>query len=212
MPDTRRRPRGAGRAAAASPTDEAALRRTIDAYLVSGRAGDAASFVLSALGAELFGVLTVVLDDRLATRVVYGAISDALGREIDSFAWRCSLRIWAYAVARRELARLRSNREAPRTPVSVPSPRRPFSGTPYRSTFTSSLAARLRDGLSTEDRELLVLRVDRGFTWAELAVMSLGERASPRRAATEAEDLRARFARIRAKIARRAARHGVVVR
>jgi RNA polymerase sigma-70 factor (ECF subfamily) len=67
-------------------------------------------------------------------------------------------------------------------------------------------AARLRRTLSPEDRDLLVLRLDRGLDWRAIAVTQLGENAPEHALMVEAEKLRRRLSEIRVRVVARATR------
>jgi RNA polymerase sigma-70 factor (ECF subfamily) len=174
-------------------------------------AGDAARAVVEALrvhGPEVFGFLVGVLDDGECARVVYAGTSAVMAEKLATFQWRCSLRTWMYAMARRELARRRGSptrREASFMPsATIPDPTTTIS---RRPTGLRAAIATLRSGLLEEDRELLVLRIDRGLGWADLAITALGEDASPLDLARESDRMRRRLAHIREEIARAAAEH-----
>jgi DNA-directed RNA polymerase specialized sigma24 family protein len=169
-------------------------------------AGDvlrAAADVIHLYGPEIFGFLVGVLGDNRSSRDVYGGISDRVLRDLPGFSWRCSLRTWTYAMARAELAhhRRRATRVPARpsqVPASVPDPTTTIS---CRPTNLRSKIATLRACLQEEDRELLILRIDRGFDWHELAVISLGEGAAPLEIERESTRLCARFAVVRDELA-----------
>jgi RNA polymerase sigma-70 factor (ECF subfamily) len=183
------------------------------------RAGDvvrATTEALNAYGAELFGFVVGVLDDYDAARDVYAAISERVWRALAEFSWRCSLRTWVYTIARNELARHheRAGRQRARNvPLSaVPSPAvrartttRPFVRTTLRAAFSE-----LRRELSAEDRELLVLRVDRGMAWRDLALTFLGEGAEEGDVLRESTRLRKRLQLVKEKLTRAAASRGIL--
>jgi hypothetical protein len=174
----------------------------VRAHLANGRTGAAAQAVLVAYGAELFGFIHAMTDTRRAARAAYTAVADDLVRGLSAFSWRSSLRAWTYALARRALRGARRPRE-PAFPSAVAVPT-----TPYRS--GSNLPEALRRTLTSEELELLILRVERDLTWDELAVTSLGDGRSFRSLEAEAELLRQRFRRLRRTIVRRASKLGVV--
>ncbi len=166
------------------------------------RKGDVAGAVTRAValyGAEVFGFLTAAIGSLGPARDVYASFVTELGRALPAFEWRYELRTLAYLVARRELRRHRE-----RTPGVERSCVRRSTRRLGRSRHSSrrGMVAALRRGLAPEDRELLVLRVDRGLSWQELALTSLGEHASDSDLDTEADHLQRRFLRLRLRIAR----------
>jgi hypothetical protein len=72
--------------------------------------------------------------------------------------------------------------------------------------------ARLRDELTEEDRAILVLRVDRGLEWDEIALAFLDDSSAGSEQARrrEAERLRKRFQLIKQRLAARARDEGLV--
>ena len=85
------------------------------------------------------------------------AAQEDLIRGIADFRWESSFRTWAYTLARHRLqqAWAWARAAAARTV--------PLSAAP------EVLIARLREELSPEDQTLLILRVDRGFAWLDVA-------------------------------------------
>ena len=65
---------------------------------------------------------------------------------------------------------------------------------------------RLRGGLSPDERALLVLRVDRGLSWGEVALVLSDEQGAP----VEESALRKRFERLKEKLAGQARREGLL--
>jgi RNA polymerase sigma-70 factor (ECF subfamily) len=94
------------------------------------------------------------------------------------FAWRCSLRAWAHRIARNAANRwaVAGARLAAR---NLPMPGEAFEGVAdriktttlvYLRTETKSEIRRLRDELPAEDQLVLVLRVDKGLEWRDIAM------------------------------------------
>ena len=65
--------------------------------------------------------------------------------------------------------------------------------------------ARLRDTLGTEDRTLLILRVDRGLSWRDVSV-AMGEQGMR----LEEGALRKRFERLKGRLQRLAGEQGLL--
>ncbi len=82
----------------------------------------------------------------------------------------------------------------------------------FARTQTRSRLEKLRDELPPEDRELLVLRVDRGLAWDDL-VLAFHEGAAPIDDATRAREsqrLRKRFQLVKERLRDMARRDGLV--
>jgi RNA polymerase sigma-70 factor (ECF subfamily) len=77
-------------------------------------------------------------------------------------------------------------------------------------TEAKSALARLRDELSPEDKMLLILRVDRGLAWDDLARVSLAvENPHPSDLQRESARLRKRFQLVKARLRERAKATGL---
>jgi RNA polymerase sigma-70 factor (ECF subfamily) len=162
----------------ASPTPtttNAAREAKIQALCRAGDVRQAVTRAVELYGAELTGFLTATLDRRDGVADVYAEVCELLCVELAGFEWRSSLRTWMYAVARHARLRHEERRrssESRQVPISrapeVPAP--PPSRVPddQRTTMKEQLA-RARELLATEERELLVLRGDRGWPWTEIA-------------------------------------------
>jgi RNA polymerase sigma-70 factor (ECF subfamily) len=198
---------------AVAPPSEATVR----AALKGDDARRGVDETVALYGAEVFGFVSGVIDDPTAARNIYLRFAERLWRHLGLFRWHCSLRTWCYALARLEIARHRA--EAPRPSVPDSSP-----GSPGRAHGVDSLGAwttggptlrggidLLRAELAPEEREILILRVDRGFSWREVALTTMDE-APEGDIQRESERLAVRFAAIKGALAKAAAAHGITAR
>jgi RNA polymerase sigma-70 factor (ECF subfamily) len=128
------------------------------------------------------------------------------------------LRTWTYVIARREMERfLRGTRRhvAGRVRLSelaeVIAAARTASQSSRRSEKRSRME-QLRDELPPEDRALLVLRVDRGLPWEEIALAFVEnpEALSEEERRREASRLRKRFQLVKERLARRIKEEGLL--
>ena len=190
----------------------------IRALVERGEMDLAVQAALRRYGAEILGFLAGVMDDPDLADDVFSAVSERTWKGLPTFRWQCSLRTWCYTVARNELARHRAGaavRKARHVGLSTagsmaeqPRPSRPEL---QRSSFLDAFA-RLRSTLAPEDRELLVLRVDRNLPWRDLALLFLDPEATPDDLAREAARLRKRFQIVKGQLARAAAESGLLSR
>jgi RNA polymerase sigma-70 factor (ECF subfamily) len=163
----------------------------------------AATLTIEHYGPELLGFLTSQLRDEEAADEVFAEFSAAFWEGLPRFEWRCSVRTWAYKLARRTAGRhrKRARRDARLQPLTQLSQlsqavERVRSATrAYKRTAVKDRFQELRAALPEEDQALLVLRVDRGLSWLELAEVMLDNEAEPTelRLKTEAARLRKRF-------------------
>ena len=188
-----------------SGPDEAVRRAWQD-----GDTDGATTAALEHYGPEILGWLVGVLRDIDDANDVFSAFAERLWSTFGSFGWRCSVRTWAYAIARRAAVdhqRSETRRARRHVPLSA-SPEVIEVAERVRTTTLASLKtanrraiAELRDQLPEPDRMLLVLRVDRQLGWDDLARIFL-ERSdpSPAELKREAARLRKRFQLVKQKL------------
>ena len=131
---------------------------------------EATTLVLRDLGPEILGFLSAVLGNSDGDEV-FAAFSESLWRSLPAYRSQCGIRTWAYMLARQQIARFRkgAHRHPPQVRISeladvLQEVRR--THTTRRATLT-----RLRNELSIEDRELLILRIDRELSFDEIALL-----------------------------------------
>jgi RNA polymerase sigma-70 factor (ECF subfamily) len=150
--------------------------------LVRGYGGEVYSFLASIVGDDADEAFSMFCED--------------VWRGIASFRRASSYRTWTYQVARHAAFRLRRNegRRAKRSmsddsiervAVEVRTTTAAFLKTDVKDRFRA-----LRDSLKPEDRELLVLRLDRNLEWNEIATIMEADAAA----------LRKRFERLKEKL------------
>jgi RNA polymerase sigma-70 factor, ECF subfamily len=197
---------------------DSALERSIRARLDAGDVGGAASEAVRRYGPEVLGWLVALHHDHDDAGDVFAATTEALWGALPGFRWECSLRTWMYAIARR--VSLRYRRDAARRGARLTS----LEGceaalalaNEVRSSTLSCLRSdnpnaltRLRDELPEPDRALLVLRVDRGLAWMDLARVFLGPDATDDAVSRESARLRKRFQLVRGRLAEAARERGL---
>jgi len=192
--------------------DEAAraeLEKEIRRRVEAGELDAAATAALRGYGPEIYGFLVAMHRDDEDAGDVFSQFSENLWKGLPKFGWQCTLRAWAYTIARNASYRFRKNarrRAAGQLALSdadagavvekvahqVRTETRSWLKTEQKDRF-----AALRESLPAEDQTLLILRVDRGLAWEELArVMLTEEEASDPREPSE-EDLKKESARLR---------------
>ena len=184
--------------------DESArtLEERIHQAWTAGDLAGAATCAIEGYGPEIMGFLYALARSETAAGDAFSMFCEDLWRGLASFRWESSFRTWAYTLARNALHRLR-RRPAAQTVALTPLIEQ--LAAPVRTTTLSYLRterkdqlARLRAGLDEDDRTLLILRVDRGLSWSEVAKVMAGEGGDGPTAAA----LRKRFERIKRRIAR----------
>lgn len=184
---------------------EAELRRSH----AEGDFDAVATLALRYYGPEVLGFLVAMRRDSQSASEVFSQFCEDLWTGVPHFAWASSFRTWAYVLARHALVRYGKDAFRRR---SVPFSEHPGLGQleqqvrtqtmPYLRTDVKQRAAQLRERLDPDEQALLVLRVDRGLSWNDIArVLGGHESGVPGADLTkEAASLRQRFQRIRAKL------------
>lgn len=171
-----------------------------------------ATQVVTRYGPEVLGFLhTLARDDADASDAFAQACED-LWKSLPSLELRASHRTWFYKLARHAYFRLRRSpavrrREGLSAVSEVADHARTETAPHLRSEVKDGVAA-IRAELSEEDRALLVLRVDRGMAWSEIAQVVFGEAEGVEMDRVTAR-LRKRFQLIKEVIRERASQLGL---
>ena len=167
---------------------------------------------------ELFSFLCARLRSEADAHEVFGQVTEDLWRGLESFRWDCSFRTWLYTLTRHaavrferapvnQASRRQSLSRLPESVVAERSRTRPYLRTDVKDRF-----AALRATLSADEQSLLVLRVDRGLSWEEVARI-LDDRAGAADAEMyrrEATNLRQRFRKLTQRLRERASADGLL--
>ena len=178
----------------------------IRARFEAGDLAGAAAEALETYGPEVLGWLVVTTGNVTEAEEAFGMASEDLWRAFSTFRWDCSIRTWLYALARhalvrhRKVAAERRDWRIPLTEASKVADRVRSRTAPWLRTEVKDVFAELRASLDEDERELLVLRVDRDLPWDDIATI-LGEPA-PR--------LRKRFQSVKEKLRDQARAKGLL--
>jgi len=181
------------------------LDARVQALLAQGRGGDAAALAIRELGPQVLAYLVSLLRSDSDAREVFAQFAEDLWKGLPGFRGEASLRGWAYRVAwhARDPYRRRGRRldthEASALAAEVLST---LGDEPWRA----DRMAALRSRLAPDEQTLLILRVNRGLPWREVALV-LAEDGQP--PPTEAA-LRKRFERLKEKLGKAARDEGLM--
>jgi RNA polymerase sigma-70 factor (ECF subfamily) len=160
-------------------------------------------------GPEILSYFLATLRGEGEAGEAFSEFAVSVWRASPGFRGESSFRTWAYALARHAVGRVVRERGKRRRHVALSSApgldavaeRVRTATLEYLRTETRDRVAQLRAELEPDDQTLLILRVDRGFSWPDVArVMSDGSEPDARQVAT----LRKRFERIKERLKRRA--------
>ena len=175
------------------------IERRVRAALVRGESREASEASVAFFGSEIYGFVTAALAGGRGRRDVYAGFVAALPEALRDFGWRCELRVFLYHQARLALRRHREGKSPGLAALISPLYAKLARLPPFRRQRRLAVAT-LRSALAPDDREVLVLRVDRGLRWRELAVTALGEAADDKALRDEARRLRERFLALRQRM------------
>jgi RNA polymerase sigma-70 factor (ECF subfamily) len=181
-----------------------------------GAYDDALEVALRGFGPEIFGLLVALHRNEAEAADVFSRFSEAVWKGLPGFRWESTLRTWMYVLARRashdfrsrpqhELVPIDDTSVASRLAATVRTETRSYLRTAQKDRFTE-----LRASLAPEDQELLILRIDRGLAWEELARITLGDDPDPARLKREAARLRKRFQHVRDELRELGRRAGLL--
>jgi RNA polymerase sigma-70 factor, ECF subfamily len=197
--------RDATRAALEAPVRALASARNFDA---------ATTAALQLYGTELLGFLRALAGNDDLAAEAFAELGEDLWRGLPGFRWEASLRSWLYLLARNALGQLRRDPRrradrnlplsiAPELAVALRTATREIQRTDIKDEFRV-----LREQLDPEEHELLLLRLDRGLSWKEIARILGGSTDLDTRAAA----LRKRFERAKERLKKLAIAHGLIAR
>lgn len=162
------------------------------------------SVVLSAYGPEILGYLLAVLRDEQQAEDVYSDFAEDVVRGMSGFRFESSVRTWAYTLARHACSRHTARERRRRTVALAAAPeafdvaaqgRTPTP--PHARTAAREGIERLRRSLRPDDQTLLILRIDRGMAWLDIARVLAGPEPP-----IGTDDLRGRSAKLRKRFER----------
>ena len=184
-------------------------------YLRAKTFDRAATLALDHYGPELYGFLVHLMTDEHAAAEVYAQASEDLWRGLAGFASQCSVRTWMYVLARHAASRYwrspwnrcgRGDSVLDELVATARSRTAPWLRTEVKDKWRA-----VRETLEPDDRTLLVLRVDRGLEWNDVARVTLdSDDPSSAEVQREAARLRKRFQLLKDELRAKAIAAGLV--
>jgi RNA polymerase sigma-70 factor (ECF subfamily) len=188
-------------AVAGNPNMRAAAQARIQQLIDAGDPSAAATEALHELGPEILRFLRSVLRDEEDAADAFSHFAENLWKGLPRFRRESSLRTWAFRIAWNSALTLRNDawhrhgrRFATGEASAIAEEIR--TKTVVKHERQRDELQELREQLSTEDQSLLALRIDREFSWEEIAEI-LSAEGKPVQALT----LMKRFERLKKKLA-----------
>jgi len=161
------------------------LDEDIRSLLAAGDTPGAATLAIRRLGPEVLRYLRALLREEAEAEEAFSQFAENLWRGLSGYQGRASFRTWALRVAHHAALNLRDQAwrkrgrrletgEASRIAAEV------RTASAVRIERQRDALETLRTSLSVEDQALLVLRIDQGLPWEQIAeVFAEGEKAVP---------------------------------
>jgi RNA polymerase sigma-70 factor (ECF subfamily) len=194
------------------PSEREAGERAIRALCTVGAYAEATTATLRMYGVELLGFLRALAGNPDLAADAFGELGEDIWKGLPRFRWESTLRSWLYSLARNALAQLRRDprRRAERNlPLSIAPEMAQLVRTAtleIQRTEVKDEFRVLREQLDPEEHEILLLRLDRGLAWKDIARILGGSDNIDARAAA----LRKRFERAKERLKRLAIEHGLI--
>jgi RNA polymerase sigma-70 factor (ECF subfamily) len=195
---------------------EAEVRRLCEA----GDPRAASTAALRGYGPEIYGLLRALMRREEDADEAFAVFGEDLWRGLPGFAWSSTLRTWAYAVARNAASRF--HRGARKRAANVPLSEAPEAlaiaekvrteTASYLKTDRRTRVQELRATLPEEDQMLLILRIDRGLSWNELACVMADGELRGEALTRESARLRKRFQLVKEQFVEMGRKEGLVGR
>ncbi len=186
------------------------VERRVRELLAAGDTRGAATEAIRALAPEALRFLRALLRDEEDAADAFSEFAENLWSGLATFRGDASLRTWALRLARNAALNLRGEawrRRARRFATGEASALAEDLRTKsfVREERQRAALDKLREALSVEDRMLLVLRVEQGLSWKEVAeILAADGEAADENTVTK------RFERLKDRLARMAREQGLI--
>lgn len=182
----------------------AAIEEQLAAHLDRHEHGAAATLALRSYGTEILRFLVAATRDGGAADEAFSHFCLLLWEHLPRFRRECSFRTWSYVMARTALAAQKARRRRQRVEVALSREAAEVAAEArsqtreYLRTEAKHRLAGVIARLDEEDRMLLLLRVQRRLSWAEVTRVLAGDQApSPELLTRRSAALRKRFERLK---------------
>jgi RNA polymerase sigma-70 factor (ECF subfamily) len=180
----------------------------------------AATLVIEAYADEIASFLGARLRSAGAGQEAFSMFAEDLWVGLPQFGWRCSMRTWAYTLARNAANRYATSphQRAERRialsnagQVSVLVERLRSATQVHLRTDVKDRFRALRERLEPDDQMLLILRVDRDMAWRDIALTMAGDsNLDDDAVARDSARLRKAFERVKSELKRMAREEGLL--
>lgn len=155
------------------------LDERVHSLIQAGDGAGATQLIVETHGVEIFSYLMALTRDEDLASDAFAVTCESVLKAVLSFRAESSVRTWLYTLARHaayresRLERRRRGERISGLANVLQAPLRTATEV-FRRTDVKDEFGKLRAALSAEERELLVLRIDRGLSWLEIASIQQG--------------------------------------
>jgi RNA polymerase sigma-70 factor, ECF subfamily len=169
-----------GRKRSMTESEHDRIEREVRAAWDARRYDVATSRFLEHYGPEILGYVCAQLRNEADAGDAFGDFTEDFWRGLPRFEWRCSVRGWGYMLARHAAARVarspsrrrdRNLRISEQEAIAPIVARIRTQTATFLRTDTKDRIRKLRERLPEDEQTLLILRLDRGLSWRDLAVV-----------------------------------------
>ena len=197
------------------------VEQAVERACKAGELDLAATRAFEAYGPEIISFLVARLRSSSDGEEAFAMFAEDLWKGLPGFGFRCSVRGYMYTLARNAANRWASSpgnrRErnltiSAQTALSVLREHTRTATQMHQRTDVKDKVRALREQLPDEDQTLLILHVDRGLPWREIAMVmnEQGETLDDDSLGRESARLRKRFERVKDELRELAAKAGLL--
>jgi len=195
-----------------------ALDDRVRRHCAASEYDQATTLALKELGPSVLRYIDARLRDDDLTAEAFARFAEDLWRGLPNFGGRAPFRVWAFVIARNAAGQAlrQRNRERKRARAFTSTIDAELSAqvrTTTRNYLKTDVKRRfmeLREELPSDERTLLVLRINERLPWEDIAVIQAESEISPAELKREAARLRKRFQLIRDRLKRMATDRGLL--
>lgn len=192
--------------------ERAALEATIRAAAQAGDYRTATTRIIHGYGDEILGFLVAMTRSEADAQDAFSFVCEAVWKHLATFRWASSCRTWLYTLARSGLGRIGRDPYGKRKVViddagieALVQAARSRTAT-FLRTESKDRLAEIRATLAPDEQALLILRINRGLEWRDIAAVLAsedGEELDDAQLARESAALRKRFERLKERLRER---------
>lgn len=196
--------------------DRTDIERSIRELVEGGDIDGATTLAVKEYGPELHSFLCALARDPARADEAFSDMIERLWKGLAKFRWEATVRTWAYQLARHALhavrrdPRARVERNLPLSVVTSMAAVPRTSTAPFARSSVKSEIRQMIEALDPDDYELMVLRLDQGMAWKDIARATADDELDGTALDQRAAACRKRYERIKEQLRVAAAQRGLI--